>query len=372
MLEKEAARKKTSSSAPSPVAKAASAALAAEDATGTATATGPNRQRRRPRKLNKEPVSTQNAATTSTTATGSEAVPSASTAELDALKSRVRGLEAKVEELYKSTEARTGRSPRRRGKGRKGSSATQIPTVSTVAEPAPVVDEEEADEELVRLENELEVARRDLEIYQPRTRPRTRRSASGDTEYVEEIPRDNIGATEDTVTTGDRQVTLTGSYRIPLPSSVSVEDVKSIQSGVSAAQNVAKSFLEKRRAAQAAQASQNPKSTATPKAAPKASSKAAAKKPSSSMEVSKETDGQSWSEWFGGYSMAISRAVKNIEAEAAIESQRAGASRPAQATRTASAPSTAKRAAAGGTAAKGGQRPGMKSRQGNMSNDLLS
>jgi hypothetical protein len=34
---------------------------------------------------------------------------------------------------------------------------------------------------------------------------------------------------------------------------------------------------------------------------------------------------QSWGEWFGGYSMAISRAVKNIEAEAAIESQREAA-----------------------------------------------
>ncbi|KAF1921464.1 hypothetical protein BDU57DRAFT_510279 [Ampelomyces quisqualis] len=31
---------------------------------------------------------------------------------------------------------------------------------------------------------------------------------------------------------------------------------------------------------------------------------------------------QSWSEWVGGYSVAISRAVKTIEHEAAVENQR--------------------------------------------------
>jgi hypothetical protein len=63
---------------------------------------------------------------------------------------------------------------------------------------------------------------------------------------------------------------------------------------------------------------------------------------------------KSWGEWFGGYSVAISRAVKNIEAEAAIESQRVGAT-------SASAAGTAKKPARpkGKTSAKAkaGQQP---------------
>ncbi|KAF2252176.1 hypothetical protein BU26DRAFT_516865 [Trematosphaeria pertusa] len=355
MLEKEQAVKSTGAPA-SAATKAATIPPAKDkDAATPAGGTGPNRQRRRPRKLNKEPAPAQNAADASTAGTTATSAPPASTAEIEALKSRVRGLEAKVEELYKSTEARTGRSPRRRGKGRKDSSSTQVPTIATVAETAQPAEEEEADEELTRLEDELEVARRDLETFRPRNRPRGKRTTSEET--VEEIPRSGIGATDDTVHTGDRQVTLTGNYRIPLPAAVSMSDVKSIQSGVSAAQNVAKSFLEQRRAAQATQGAQNPKPPA-----PKP------KKAAPSMEVSKETNGQTWSEWFGGYSMAVSRAVKNIEAEAAIESQR----RPTQAGRTVSAPSSAKRAAGGGTAAKAGtQRPGMKARQGNLSSEQV-
>jgi hypothetical protein len=103
-----------------------------------------------------------------------------------------------------------------------------------------------------------------------------------------------------------------------------MNDVKTIQSGVSAAQNVAKSFLEQRRAAQANRTATPPTSTARPKATRKASA-------NNNMEVSKEEGGKSWGEWFGGYSVAISRAVKNIEAEAAIENQKAGAAKPSAA-----------------------------------------
>jgi hypothetical protein len=41
--------------------------------------------------------------------------------------------------------------------------------------------------------------------------------------------------------------------------------------------------------------------------------------------VTQDGDGKkSWGEWIGGYSVAISRAVKNIEHEAAVESRQAG------------------------------------------------
>ncbi|KAH7083740.1 hypothetical protein FB567DRAFT_499190 [Paraphoma chrysanthemicola] len=299
--------------------------------------------RRKPRKLNKEPTSTTSTATTPaqpSTIPKTDATPPTAT-ELEALKSRVRGLEAKVEELYKNgTLDRPGRSPRRRGKGRKNSSQQQVPTLGssggkkTVAENEGDDDVEEigrgngnidgdvnmdADgdeevEELVRLEGELEVARQDLAAY----RPRASRRASGrtnkdaaeedDDEDIEEIDRNT---NNNNAKGPSRHVTLSGSYRIPLPSSVSVDDVKHIQSGVSAAQNVARSFLEQRRAAASKQPTP-PSARPTPRSV------------KSSLEIA-EVGGpegkQSWSEWIGGYSVAISRAVRSIEHEAAVESQ---------------------------------------------------
>jgi hypothetical protein len=369
---------KTVAPSSTPAKAAASSSISAKNASHavspstlasapTPSSTGPSRQRRRPRKLNKEPSSQPtNATTVPTTATASavDVTPLASTTELEALKSRVRGLEAKVEELYKSSgEARGARSPRRRGKGRKASTATQGPTTPP-AESGKVEEiEDDEEEELVRLEGELEVARRDLEQYRPETRPRGKRTTSEETDYIEEIPRDDIGV-ENVADTSDRQITLTGSYRIPLPANVRMEDVKTIQSGVSAAQNVARSFLEQRRARQAVQ---------DPQPAPKA-------KPAASTAVTKpKEDGgnQSWSEWFGGYSMAISRAVKNIEAEAALETQKTGTGRPAQGARTASAPSTKSSASipkpkTSAKTAKSGQRPPLKARAGNLSSEQVS
>ena len=79
----------------------------------SSTPAGPNRQRRRPRKLNKEPPPGTDQPTPNNV---TEVPPPVSTGELEALKSRVRGLEAKVEELYNSGALdRSGRSPRRRG-----------------------------------------------------------------------------------------------------------------------------------------------------------------------------------------------------------------------------------------------------------------
>ena len=278
-----------------------------------AATAGPNRQRRRPRKLNKEPAPANSAPTPATTsapvpAASKPELPPASTLELEALKSRVRGLEAKVEELYHTGADRSARSPRRRGKARKGSSGTQVPTLSraSTADAGAIEDEEEeADEELVRLQGELEIARQDLASYAPRRTRRARASAPDGDDDVEEIPRDfDAGSSTDK---GNRQVTLTGNYRIPLPASVSMEDVKSIQSGVSAAQNVAKNFLEQRRA----QGRLDQKS-ASP-----------VQKKGAEGEGESKEGGKSWAEWVGGYSVAISKAVRNIEAEAALETKRA-------------------------------------------------
>jgi hypothetical protein len=168
-------------------------------------------------------------------------------------------------------------------------------------------------EELVRLEGELESARQDLAAFRPR---QTRKDEEDD---VEEIEREDMGREK-----ANRHVTLSGSYRIPLPASVSVDDVRQIQSGVSAAQNVARSFLEQRRAAATLNSSQNASVQSTAKAK---AGRPVPKSVSSTMEVvpiDEEGGKKSWSEWIGGYSVAISRAVRNIEHEAGVESQPAG------------------------------------------------
>ncbi|KAF1924215.1 uncharacterized protein M421DRAFT_425053 [Didymella exigua CBS 183.55] len=312
MLPKEAVKKSSASKAvPTP-------------AKDTTTQDAP---KKKPRKLNKDPTS----ASSITPAT--KRGVSTGAAELEALKARVRGLEAKVEELYKTAPpTATPRSPRRRGKGRKNSSATTTATLGTLSQKKEQQEhvqeeDEEADEELGRLEDELETARQDLALYNPTSRPRARPTASDDTDHVEEIPREKPGVGAGS----DRQVTLSGSYRIPLPATLNPEDVKTIQSGVSAAQNVARSFLDQRRANQAlrtAQADAGPPPPPTPSAP-----KARKNKDNVEPELHLSTDAagkQSWGEWIGGYSVAISRAVKSIEHEAAMEAQSQDA-RPASA-----------------------------------------
>ncbi|CBX96537.1 hypothetical protein LEMA_P108020.1 [Plenodomus lingam JN3] len=309
--------------------------------------------RRKPRKLNKDNPP-------SIPALEGESIPAAiikktqdPTAELDALKSRVRGLEAKVEALYESkTRNEPSRSPRRRGKGRKTSSSTQVSTLNrlpntnrakdenhTCEAHEEEEDEEEEDiEELVRLEGELEVARQDLDSYPNRPSTYYTELRESD-ENVEEIPRNRGGSAAAPTAAvrkpsqGDRQVTLSGSYRIPIPTNVSLEDVKKIKGGVAAVQNVARRLLEQRRAAvAAARAEQNQnhgvastdiaqQSVSSTSARP-VKTKATGAPSATSVTLEEAGDRQSWGDWIGGYSLAITRAVKNIEHEAAMESHK--------------------------------------------------
>ncbi|KAF2490092.1 hypothetical protein BU16DRAFT_553284 [Lophium mytilinum] len=276
-------------------------------------ATAPTR-RRKPRKLNKDPLPTD-----PSTASPKPEEAAVGT-ELEALKSRVRGLEAKVEELYTTGKAGNGKSPRRRGKGRKASTG-----IDKAAEPEPDTNEPDTNEpetaELERLESELALARLDLATLSTSTRaPRPRPTASrvqSQEEDIEDIPRGNIPSASDprpqparsTSSANDRSVTLTGSYRIPLPPSVNIDDVRTIQSGIGAAQNVARSFLDSRR--------ENAAKTGPAQSA--ARSATPARKGEAAAAGGGEGEGQSWGEWFGAYSMSISRAVKKIEAEAGVE-----------------------------------------------------
>jgi hypothetical protein len=367
-------REKEAKKKPAPTVKDAPASSNQDTAAEPPTAS--NKPRRKPRKLNKDPtpatITIPPTNTTSTTpSAGEKPSEAAAAAELEALKSRVRGIEAKVEELYKNgTLERPGRSPRRRGKGRKISSQQQVPTLASTATQQSRVqevqddegDEEIADEELVRLEGELEVARQDLAQYRPRGKrtasQQTSQTYIDDDEEVEEIPRGG-----DASGGSSKHVTLSGSYRIPLPATVNTEDLKTIQSGVSAAQKLASGFLEQRRAAAALRETQtsSPSSSSSAKPAPaKKMPRPVPRSVNSNMEIIKAEDGdggkKSWSEWIGGYSVAITRAVKSIEHEAAVESQRANV-QPAGPKRTAAGK---KSGSASGSGA--GKRPGVKTK----------
>lgn len=302
---------------PTSVPKVASkAATTPKIAIPDGTSSTATKTRRKPRKLHKDVAENFRADCAKTKVeayTDPEAI-----SELDALKSRVRGLEAKVEQLYKSSTPNVpSRSPRRRGKNHKASSSTPIPTLKTMPNSAKAEAEEqdvedEADEELVHLEEELETARRDLDSYRPHAETLSHHESEDD---IEEIPRNASDEAAPKIP-GNRQVTLSGSYRIPIPANVSVDDVKTIKSGVTAAQNVARTFLEQRRAAAALKADPTPASSQ-----PFATSRGASS--SVEREADNSTTGasrQSWGQWVGGYSLAITRAVKSIEHEAAVGS----------------------------------------------------
>lgn len=290
--------------------------------------TGPNRKRR-PRKLKKDRPADGAAGSGPGNAANNEG-EGAVNHELEALKSRVRGLEAKVEELYKTS---PGRSPRRRGKGRKGSNQAQpadpAPANAAAADAAAAEAANEA--ELQRLEGELASARHDLATASRPSRQRPARAASGGDD-VEEVPRLSGPAVE-----GDKDgkaVTLSGSYRIPLPASVSMSDVRNIQSGIASAHAVTRGFLGARRAD-------------APRSPPRRNSAGGG-------GGGGQGQGQSWSEWFGAYSMSISRAVKIVEADAALETagQRSAAKRPVAGPRRASAPGAGAKAGGSGISAQ--------------------
>jgi len=306
---------------PTPASKITSRAATApkKEAVPDRPSSAAIKTRRRPRKLNKDRAEGWRPGPAEST-TEAYMDPEAMS-ELEALKSRVRGLEAKVEQLYRSGNSNIrSRSPRRRGKNRKtSSSSTSVQTPKTLHKSAGVEKdassvENEAEKQVVDVEGELERARLALNSY----RPRTERNLSHESEDdVEEIPR-HTPSNASAKNMGNKQITLSGSYRIPIPASVSVDDVNSIKSGVSAAQNVARTFMEQRRAAAALRAESI---SAGPQQSTSIFDQPTDRSTSIAMDAESTSGKQSWGDWVGGYSLAITRAVKSIEHEAAMEMQ---------------------------------------------------
>jgi hypothetical protein len=170
-------------------------------------------RRRRPKKLNSNGDGTP-------TPTVKKKDPGISI-EVEELKSRVKGIEAQVQELlHRPVQPKT---PRRRLRHQKGQESEPV-------------------DEMEKLQRDLEAARGELANL------KTRSEAAGSEENeedVEDIPRLH-GPGLERPRPADRAVTLSGSYRIPLPTSVREDDLVAIQRGISSAQSVARSFLDAR------------------------------------------------------------------------------------------------------------------------------
>lgn len=190
-------------------------------------------RKRKPRKLQRAPASQPQPGSVRSTDT------QLLNTEIETLKGRIRGLELQVEELYNhatpppapapapAPSSATPKQPRRRGRGRNG----PVPPRSAA--------------ELERLEAQLAASEKELAGL--RSRAAGKQTVDDD---VEEVPRTD--STGDDLQGQQRQVTLAGSYRIPLPATVSMDDVRTIQSGINSANNVVKGIMETRRNQRAA------------------------------------------------------------------------------------------------------------------------
>jgi len=190
--------------------------------------------------------------------------------EIEALKGRVESIEAQLHELLQRTPPKL---PRRRQHQRRSGEV------------------EVQDEELRRLEGELRSARQELEHI--RTRSIARSGTRSDTastsleeekDDVEEIPRTSGPLPSPT----HRAITISGSYRLPIPFTASEPEVRSLQAGISSAHRLAQRFLD---------------------ANPAYNSVSADRAFGSRTTVTRT--GPSWSEWYGGYSMSLSRPDTN-------------------------------------------------------------
>ena len=312
--------------------------------------TTPSR-RRKPRKLNRE------ASSTVTKPPVIQSPPPDVKNEISVLRNRVNEIETLVQDLLTQRRdepesaaapaAAPKKSARRRQRRKKKAEGEQ----------------ETEQEELERLKEDLRVAGEELatlkqsgpERVEEVRRGRKERSESRDDSRddigesdVEEIRRDSTpGGTRNRPGTS-RAVTFSGSYRIPLPTNVSDQDVRAVQRGLSSVQNIARNFMQQSREdpgrLQAMNGMeetlvQNPTlikflhfwlfwvdliSSLTP-----------------SLDPQPTRSGSGWSSWFGGYTIGVARFVNNIEIEPPLEPTTAsGARQSLRPARANSAPGT--------------------------------
>lgn len=220
-------------------------------------------RRRRPRKLN-----------ASVNEGGKEgAVEPAISAEVEALKCKVLEIEAQLQEILLRPNPINGptKSARRRARKEKAQAVADEPKPKQHSEQ----EDEAADQanELKDLQHELEKAHEELSSLKEQK----------DTD-VEEIPRLETPALETQRPRPlGRSVTLAGSYRLPIPVEVSTADLDAIGRGIRTAQSIARSYLDS-----------HPTATVSDRS-------------------TEEQGSGSWSQWFGGYSMSLAKAIDKVQ-----------------------------------------------------------
>jgi hypothetical protein len=287
-------RNKVTESASRPDSEAGGVPLPQNDEQPSFTKTS-SKRKRRPRKLPNEAneVNEANEAVGAAQAPGPKAQRLASkdvtiSAEVEALKSKVKEIEAQLQEILLRPTAPQGptKSARRRARQQKGQPTTSGDVEqedSTIALSKEQIDLHRLQEELQEAQGELSSLKAKKSSASEADDPRR------DEEDIEDIPRLQGPGLEVTRPRPlGRAVTLSGSYRIPVPVGVSDADLNAISKGISSAQNIARSFID----SDATRRKDRP-----------------APEPSSG----------SWSEWFGGYSMSIAKAVDSMRITSNIE-----------------------------------------------------
>jgi hypothetical protein len=199
-------------------------------------------RRRRPRKLNRHD---SNGGPTSRSK--SPEIPSnAITTEITALKTRVEEIEQKMKSMQERPMEK--KTPRRRMRKDKSSS-----TITTAAK---IDDETETEhgEDMASLKTRLETAKGELAAATASSGMRIagetetqitpqRQVADSETDDVEEIPRHT--KVEPPRRTGlTRAVTLSGSYRLPIPESITDGELQAMQQGLRSFQSIARKYVD--------------------------------------------------------------------------------------------------------------------------------
>lgn len=210
-------------------------------------------RRRRPRKLNRPPNALPSGAEVKDTSSqNADQAPTAEPSlqkEISSLESRVQSLEGQVSELYQRPRpTSTGsRSSRRRGRGGgKAQNAANDSSNSGDAQTAPPeanVVQTMQKPKAIRSGSDSRISYDSTIIVRE-----TSATPVEEADEEEEVPR-VYSPTVETKGSADAQraLTLSGNYKIPLPSGISLDDVRNIQSGISSANSLARTFLEARR-----------------------------------------------------------------------------------------------------------------------------
>jgi hypothetical protein len=156
--------------------------------------------------------------------------------EVQALKKKVGRIEMQLGEILEGS-SREGRRKQRREVEKEDQAMSKS-----------------RERDFAQLQQQLESARKELLSLHARnedshvstSRQITRQSRTNNHDEVEEIPRLPPGIEARRRPLG-RAVTLSGSYNIPLPSTVRAQDLETIKQGINSAQNLARSFMDERR-----------------------------------------------------------------------------------------------------------------------------